>query len=143
MLAARAIDLLLLGMGGTIDKDYPRSTQGYAFEIDEVASERVLQSLPFFGLAFDARSLCKKDSTEITASDRAALLAAVRRWRAPGLRRLQRGILQPVCNGHVRHGRRLPELCRWLLPERHRPGQLLRVFLAAVRRRRAPGLRRL
>ena len=33
----------VLGMGGTIDKDYPRTTKGYAFEIDEPAASRVLE----------------------------------------------------------------------------------------------------
>lgn len=33
----------VLGMGGTIDKDYPRTTKGYAFEIDEPAAGRVLE----------------------------------------------------------------------------------------------------
>ena len=72
-------DLLLLGMGGTIDKDYPRSTKGYAFEIDEVAAARVLEALPFFGLRFSTISICRKDSTEIDDADRQRLVEAVRR----------------------------------------------------------------
>ena len=70
--------LLVLGMGGTIDKDYPRSTMGYAFEIDEPAAARVLEGLPFLPMPFSVQSICKKDSTEIDASDREQLVAAVR-----------------------------------------------------------------
>ena len=69
--------LLVLGMGGTIDKDYPRSTMGYAFEIDEPAAARVLEGLPFLPMPFSVQSICKKDSTEIDASDREQLVAAV------------------------------------------------------------------
>ena len=70
--------LLVLGMGGTIDKDYPRSTMGYAFEIDEPAAARVLEGLPFLPMPFSVQSICKKDSTEIDARDREQLVAAVR-----------------------------------------------------------------
>lgn len=69
----------VLGMGGTIDKDYPRSQMGYAFEIDEPAAQRVLEGLPHSGIKFDVESICKKDSTEITNKDRDELVAAVRR----------------------------------------------------------------
>ena len=48
--------LVVLGMGGTIDKDYPRLTGGYAFEIDEPAAERILQALPLFGLEWSVKS---------------------------------------------------------------------------------------
>jgi L-asparaginase len=70
--------LLVLGMGGTIDKDYPRMTMGYAFEIDEPAATRVLQGLPFLAVPFTVQSICKKDSTEIDVADRDRLVAAVR-----------------------------------------------------------------
>ena len=69
----------VLGMGGTIDKDYPRTTKGYAFEIDEPAAERVLAGLPFPGIAWRVESICRKDSTEIVEDDRKALVDAVRR----------------------------------------------------------------
>ncbi len=72
------VELALLAMGGTIDKDYPRSTKGYAFEIDEPAADRVLRELPFFALPFNVQSICKKDSTEIDAADREQLVRAVR-----------------------------------------------------------------
>ena len=72
------IDLLVLGMGGTIDKDYPRSTMGYAFEIDEPAAERILAAMPFCSLRWSIQSICKKDSTEINDRDRELLVEAIR-----------------------------------------------------------------
>ena len=71
--------MTVLGMGGTIDKDYPRSQMGYAFEIDEPAAKRVLEGLPHSGIAFEVVSVCRKDSTEITKKDRDELVTAVRR----------------------------------------------------------------
>ena len=63
--------------GGTIDKDYPRPSGGHAFEFGEPATERLLQRLnPSF--AFDVRTVCQKDSTEITAEDRQQLLDCIR-----------------------------------------------------------------
>ncbi len=55
--------------GGTIDKDYPRTTKGYAFEISEPAVKRVLEKLnPAF--EFEIITVLKKDSLEITGQDR-------------------------------------------------------------------------
>jgi L-asparaginase len=63
--------------GGTIDKDYPRSSGGYAFEFGEPATERLLTRLnPSF--TFDVRTVFQKDSTEITADDRQQLLDCIR-----------------------------------------------------------------
>jgi len=62
--------------GGTIDKDYPRSSGGYAFEFGEPATERLLQRWdPSF--AFDVRTAFQKDSTEVTDADRAQLAALI------------------------------------------------------------------
>ena len=61
-----AMSVTVLGMGGTIDKDYPRSQMGYAFEIDEPAAQRILEGLPHSGIEFDVVSICKKDSTVCT-----------------------------------------------------------------------------
>ncbi len=58
--------------GGTIDKDYPKSTKGWAFEISEPAVERVLEKLnPSFD--FEIIRALKKDSMEITEEDRGKL----------------------------------------------------------------------
>lgn len=61
--------LLIIQTGGTIDKDYPKTNNGFAFEIDEPAVARVLDRvLPSFD--FEVISLLKKDSLEITDDDR-------------------------------------------------------------------------
>ena len=63
--------------GGTIDKDYPRSSGGYAFEFGEPATERLLARLhPSF--AYDVRTAFQKDSTEIDQRDRQRLLELIR-----------------------------------------------------------------
>jgi L-asparaginase len=55
--------------GGTIDKDYPKATGGYAFEIGEPAVKRILQRInPNFD--FEIISILKKDSLDITEDDR-------------------------------------------------------------------------
>ncbi len=64
--------------GGTIDKDYPKKTQGFAFEITEPAVERILKKLnPSF--EYDIIPLIKKDSLEITNNDRQILVDAIKR----------------------------------------------------------------
>ena len=55
--------------GGTIDKDYPKTTGGYAFEIGESAAKRILQRTnPSFD--FEIVSILRKDSLDITEGDR-------------------------------------------------------------------------
>ena len=55
--------------GGTIDKDYPKTTKGWAFEIDEPAVNRILEKLnPSF--KFEVFSAFKKDSLQIEENDR-------------------------------------------------------------------------
>jgi L-asparaginase len=69
--------ILFIQTGGTIDKDYPRLTRGYAFEITEPAVRRVLEKIqPAF--EFSISSLMQKDSLDITEEDRAKLLTACR-----------------------------------------------------------------
>ena len=61
--------------GGTIDKDYPRSTKGYAFEITEPAVDRILKVLdPVFD--YEVVPYIKKDSMDITNEDRTTLMGA-------------------------------------------------------------------
>ena len=63
--------------GGTIDKDYPRATGGYAFEFGEPATARLLARwAPTF--AFDVRTACQKDSSELTDADREQLVDLLR-----------------------------------------------------------------
>ena len=61
--------ILFIQTGGTIDKDYPRTTLGYAFEITDPAVNRILPEVnPSF--EYEVISACKKDSTELTNEDR-------------------------------------------------------------------------
>lgn len=61
--------------GGTIDKDYPRKTKGYAFEIADPAVSRILQRTnPNF--TFEILSVLKKDSLEMTEEDRKQIFEA-------------------------------------------------------------------
>lgn len=64
--------ILFIQAGGTIDKDYPKMNQGYAFEIDEPAAERVLANAEP-GFDFEVVSLLKKDSLDMTEEDRQLL----------------------------------------------------------------------
>lgn len=67
--------------GGTIDKEYPQSTKGYAFEIagDCPAARRVLKDASHVPLGFHAEfhEVCRKDSTELTNQDRAMLVSTL------------------------------------------------------------------
>lgn len=59
--------------GGTIDKDYPKTQKGWAFEITNPAVERILEKLnPSF--TFTILPLLQKDSMEINSADRQLLL---------------------------------------------------------------------
>ena len=61
--------ILFIQTGGTIDKDYPKTTLGYAFEITDPAVNRILpEANPSF--EYEVVSVCKKDSTELTEEDR-------------------------------------------------------------------------
>ncbi len=61
--------IVFVQTGGTIDKDYPKTKKGYAFEIAEPAVKRILQKVnPNFD--FEIITLLKKDSLDITEEDR-------------------------------------------------------------------------
>jgi L-asparaginase len=67
------MNILFIQTGGTIDKDYPRATKGWAFEIADPAVERVLGRVkPSF--KYQVVSILKKDSQEITEEDRDLIL---------------------------------------------------------------------
>ena len=71
-------DIHVLTMGGTIDKDYPRLTSGYAFEFgDESAAKRILSTHPNLGITYQMKCICKKDSLEVTDEDRKLLANAI------------------------------------------------------------------
>jgi L-asparaginase len=61
--------IVFIQTGGTIDKDYPKTTGGYAFEIGESAAKRILQRAnPSFD--FEIISILRKDSFDLTERDR-------------------------------------------------------------------------
>ncbi|NNF32532.1 MAG: asparaginase, partial [Saprospiraceae bacterium] len=63
--------------GGTIDKDYPRATGGWAFEIGEPAAHRIMSTLqPSF--EYEVITICQKDSLEITDEDRELMFRLIR-----------------------------------------------------------------
>eukprot|EP00536_Pseudo-nitzschia_multiseries_P007561 jgi/Psemu1/195897/e_gw1.179.13.1 len=70
--------ILFVQTGGTIDKDYPKTTNGWGFEIsEEPAFRRLLRdrlSTPPPSFRYDCLSVCRKDSTELTDSDRSELV---------------------------------------------------------------------
>ena len=68
------MQIAFIQTGGTIDKDYPKVTKGWAFEIGEPAFNRILEKLnPSF--TYQPYEEFKKDSQEITSEDRAKLKA--------------------------------------------------------------------
>ena len=69
--------ILFVQTGGTIDKDYPRTTKGWAFEIgEEPAFVRTLAKLnPSF--EYETVTAMRKDSLEITDQDREELLNCI------------------------------------------------------------------
>lgn len=61
--------LLFIQTGGTIDKDYPKKTDGWAFEIKDPAVKRILKKIsPSF--EYDIMTATQKDSLEINEIDR-------------------------------------------------------------------------
>lgn len=71
-LTPQIMKITFIQTGGTIDKDYPHSTKGWAFEFGEPATIRILEKLnPSF--EYDIVTSCQKDSLEIDDIDREAL----------------------------------------------------------------------
>lgn len=64
--------ITLIQTGGTIDKDYPKTTKGYAFSIEEPAAQRILEKMPL-SIDYEVITAFKKDSLEITKEDREQL----------------------------------------------------------------------
>ena len=66
--------ILFIQTGGTIDKDYPKTKNGWAFEINEPAVKRILEKV---NCSFNnsVLSLIKKDSLEINDEDRSLILS--------------------------------------------------------------------
>ncbi|MDA3906761.1 MAG: asparaginase domain-containing protein [Bacteroidales bacterium] len=72
--------ITLIQTGGTIDKDYPKSIKGWAFEIGEPAFLRIIEKLPN-SKKWEIIPLLKKDSTELTAADRNDILTACKKTK--------------------------------------------------------------
>ncbi|MEO0339327.1 MAG: asparaginase domain-containing protein [Bacteroidota bacterium] len=68
--------ILFVQTGGTIDKDYPKSQGGWAFEFGDPATTRILEKLnPSFD--FEIKTACQKDSLEIDEQDRSLILQMI------------------------------------------------------------------
>lgn len=66
------VSIVFIQTGGTIDKDYPRSSGGWAFEFGEPATQRLLPKLdPSFEV--EVVTAFQKDSLEVTNEDRKVL----------------------------------------------------------------------
>lgn len=65
--------ILFVQTGGTIDKDYPKTTNGWGFEIGEPAFRRLLEERLSPSFQYEFLTVCQKDSTEITDDDRSAM----------------------------------------------------------------------
>jgi len=64
------VGIHLIQCGGTIDKDYPSPLHGYAFEITNAASERILGKVSTAYPVSSVTTVCRKDSLEMTEEDR-------------------------------------------------------------------------
>jgi L-asparaginase len=73
--------IVFIQTGGTIDKDYPRTQKGYAFEIGEPAVKRILEKARP-GFDFQVISLLKKDSLDLTEKDRDRIFEACQKTDA-------------------------------------------------------------
>jgi len=70
--------LTFIQTGGTIDKDYPHTTKGWAFEFGEPASKRILEKInPSF--EYEILTSSQKDSLEIDDEDRQNLVDIINR----------------------------------------------------------------
>jgi len=73
--------IVFIQTGGTIDKDYPRTNKGWAFEFGEPATLRILSRLnPSF--EYEVLTATQKDSLEITKEDRVHLCDLIRNHQA-------------------------------------------------------------
>ena len=78
------LSILWIISGGTIDKDYPKTTNGQGFEIsNEPAFDRILKERlsspvqPPLSFEYDTLTVCRKDSLEITNDDRNELIRLI------------------------------------------------------------------
>ena len=75
------MEIIFIQTGGTIDKDYPRKSGGWAFEFGEPATKRILENLdPSF--PYEVLTACQKDSQELTDQDRTLLTDVIQKQQA-------------------------------------------------------------
>lgn len=68
-------EIIIITTGGTIDKDYPKPTGGYAFEMGEPAAKRVLAASRA-SIKYKVIEVMKKDSQDIDDIDRQSIAEA-------------------------------------------------------------------
>ena len=73
-----AMSILFVQTGGTLDKGYPKTTKGWAFEIGEPAFNHVLSRVNP-GFDFETFTIFRKDSLEINNEDREKLQDFIRK----------------------------------------------------------------
>eukprot|EP00938_MAST-03A_sp_MAST-3A-sp1_P000323 g323.t1 len=76
---ARSFHVTVFQMGGEIDKQYENSKVFYG----EPAALRIFQNLPFVGLTYDVRTVCRKDGARMESSDRERLADACMKVKSP------------------------------------------------------------
>jgi len=74
------MNILFIQTGGSIDKDYPKVTKGYAFEITKPAVARIITNARP-GFSYEIIELLKKDSQDITDSDRKLIYETCKKAR--------------------------------------------------------------
>ena len=62
------MSILIIQTGGTIDKIYPKSIQGWGFEIGDAAVVKILSNKTL-SINYQIVSACKKDSTTLNEND--------------------------------------------------------------------------
>ena len=72
------MEITFITTGGSIDKDYPKVTGGYAFELGEPAVKRILKKYKL-NFKYEIISVIQKDSLDITEADRESILNACRK----------------------------------------------------------------
>ena len=95
--------IVFLQTGGTIDKDYPKSTRGYAFEISEPAVKRILENV-HPAIEYEILTVLRKDSLDMTEEDRDAIRTACRESTADKI------IITHGTDTMIETGRRLSDL---------------------------------
>ena len=109
--------VLVVQTGGTIDKDYPRSSGQYAFEIGDSAALRILQeSFAPVTFAVHALTVCKKDSQ--VRSFAGQKYACCRRSRVTNISSVAYSTCEREPEGNERTNRLSPpgQTCPWRCP---------------------------